>query len=103
MRDCQPPRAKRLALPVLRVYITPVSTTALHIVELVRSLSPADQKAVSEALSSTPTARGKLPPDSALDAADREGLPDDDPFFKVMEEIEQQRHAYSGRPAPALE
>jgi hypothetical protein len=84
-----------------------VSTTALHIIELVKSLPPADQQAVCAALARLPETSGAngAPPSvpTAFQPEDYEGLPDDDPFFRVMNEIEQQRHAYPGRPAPALD
>jgi hypothetical protein len=82
-----------------------MSTTALHIIQLVKSLPLAEQQAINSALSSVapssgPRARAVHPP---FGPEDLEGLSDDDPFFKVMEEIEQQRHAHVGRPAPELD
>lgn len=98
-------RAKGLARAAIRVYTAAVSTTALHIIQLVKSLPPADQQAVWAALSaqSAPVPGKGAPGSAAFAPADYEGLSDDDPFFEVMVEIEQQRHAYPGRPAPAFD
>ena len=81
-----------------------MSTTALHIIQLVKSLPPAEQQAVTAALAGlAPGVERGSPAGPALTQADYEGLPDDDPFFNVMEEIERDRHVHTGRPAPDLD
>lgn len=81
-----------------------MSTTALHIIQLVKSLPPAERRAVATALAELgPDGERASPAGPALTQADYEGLPDDDPFFKVMEEIERARHVHAGRPAPDLD
>lgn len=80
-----------------------MSTTALRIIQLVKSLPPSDQRAVSAAL-----VRLKTPVPVAFAAVpfgpeDYVGLPDDDPFFKVMDEVERERHAWMGPPPPTLD
>jgi hypothetical protein len=85
-----------------------VSTTALHIIELVKSLPLAEQRAICRELAKRAAALN-LPlseaPDEKIEftAEDREGLDDDAPFFRIMAEIESARHAYHGRPAPPLD
>jgi hypothetical protein len=85
-----------------------VSTTALHIIELVKSLPLAEQRTICAELAKRAAAL-KLPlsegESEKLEFAeeDYQGLDDDDPFFRVMEEIEAARHAYTGRPAPQLD
>ena len=82
-----------------------MSTTALHIIQLVRSLPPGERQAVTAALAGLAPGAERVPSAGAmaLAQADYEGLPDDDPFFKVMEEIERERHVHPGRPAPDLD
>jgi hypothetical protein len=82
-----------------------MSTTALHIIQLVKSLPVEEQQAIGSALASlAPSPQQVLPSGQPpFQPEDYEGLPDDDPFFKVMEEIEQQRHAHVGRAAPELD
>jgi len=85
-----------------------MSTTALRIIELVESLPLEDQQVICAELAKR-AATLHLPVDEQADRAaafteeERQGLDDDDPFFKVMKEIEAARHAYFGRPAPALD
>ena len=82
-----------------------MSSIAIHIIELVKSLPTADREAVCTALA--PFARIPGSPATAdqpdLKPEDYEGLEDGDPFFKIMEEIEEQRHAHPGRAAPELD
>jgi hypothetical protein len=88
-----------------KLHIPLMSTTALRIVQLVKSLPPDEQRAVSAALAPLytptpvprPTASGPFRPEDYV------GLPDDDPFFKVMEEIERERHARTGPLPPDLD
>jgi hypothetical protein len=82
-----------------------VSTVALHIIELIRSLPLAEQQAVREALAAPPnrSARPKRRelqrlPDGSYHNPD--GLPNDDPVFQILEQIEAERHRDPGPPAP---
>ena len=80
----------------------------MHIVELVKSLPEADQQAIREALNPKgPAARGpERPPflrDANGDYYNPEGIPNDDPVFKILEEIEEERHRTPARPLPALD
>ena len=81
-----------------------MSTTASHVIELVRSLPAEDQRAIRAALASPeckaePGRRRKLQhlPDGSY--LNPNGIPNDDPVFQVLEKIEQERHETSGRPA----
>lgn len=85
-----------------------MSTTALRIIELVKSLPDADQQAIRVALiqSRTITHRPKrrqlhrLPNGQYLNP---EGIPNDDPVFAVLEAIEEARHCEPGPPPPDFE
>ncbi len=85
-----------------------VSTMALHIIELVRSLPVEDQQAVRNALAGPvePVAHPKrrelqrLPNGSFHNP---NGIPNDDPVFQVLEQIEAERHEMPGPPAPAID
>ncbi len=76
-----------------------MSTTALHIIQLVKSLPVEEQQAIGSALASLAASpqHGLPAVRPPFQSEDYEGLPDDDPFFKVMEEIERQR-----TPPPSL-
>ena len=82
-----------------------MSTTALRIIQLVKSLPPAEQRAVSVALAHLrpPVSASPVGGPVSFRPEDYVGLPDDDPFFKVMAEIEQERHARVGPPPPLLD
>ena len=82
-----------------------MSTTALRIIQLVKSLPPSDQRAVSAALAqmNIPVASNKSVSAKSFGPEDYVGLSDDDPFFKVMDEIEQERHAQMGPPPPTID
>ena len=81
-----------------------MSTTATRVIELVKSLPEVDQRAIREGLSGQkpkPTpAKRKLQrrPDGTCYNPD--GIPNDDPFFKIMEDIEEERHRFPGPLAP---
>lgn len=81
-----------------------MSTTALHIIQLVQSLSEGDQKAIRDALTrpaaSTGQPRRQLPRSGDGAYLNPDGIPNDDPVFQVLDEIEAQRHRTAGRPAP---
>jgi len=78
-----------------------VSTTALHVIELVKSLSETDQQAIRDALASPGLNPGmgqrrkllRLPDGSFVNP---DGIPNDDPIFKILEEIEDERHRRVG-------
>jgi hypothetical protein len=82
-----------------------MSTTASRVVELVKSLPEADQRAIRVALAeqrvnASSVRRRKLPrlPDGGY--FNPSGIPNDDLVFKVLEEIEQERHRTPGPKAP---
>ena len=82
-----------------------MSTTALHIIQLVKSLPVEEQQAIGSALISLASSPqpGLSAGHPSFQPEDYEGLPDDDPFFAIMEKIERQRHAHVGRAAPELD
>ena len=85
-----------------------MSTTALHIIQLVQSLPDADQRAISEALTWSRADLGSRPRRRLERLADGsyfnpDGIPNDDPFFNTLEEIEAARHQNPGRPAPEFD
>lgn len=80
-----------------------MSRTALHIIQLVKSLPVSEQQAIKAALTSVASSPGSMLSEGGFEARDYEGLPDNDPFFAVIEQIEQQRHMHSGRPVPELD
>ena len=81
-----------------------MSTTAFHIIQLVRSLPAAEQQAIRDALSKTHI-RTALPNagQDTFAPEDYEGLPDDDPFFKITEQVEAERHSRVGPTLPDLD
>lgn len=79
-----------------------MSTTALRIIELVKSLPPAEQRTVCAELAKhvkliqSPKRRQlQILPDGTY--YNPEGLSNDDPVFKLLEEIEAERHQTPGR------
>lgn len=85
-----------------------MSTTALHVVELVKSLPPEDQRTIcaelarhAEDLGSPLRRKLRRLPDGTYYNPD--GIPNDDPIFKILEEIEEDRHRTPARPAPQLD
>lgn len=82
-----------------------MNTTALHIVELVKSLPMEDQHAVREALLKQGAARSSLKIPGLVktetgDYYNPDGIPDDHPFFKILDEEGQARHREAGPPTP---
>lgn len=82
-----------------------MSTTAKHVIELVKSLPEADQLAIREALAAQkpklrPRTQRKLQrlPDGTYYNPD--GIPNEDPVFTILEGIEEARHRSPGPPAP---
>jgi hypothetical protein len=85
-----------------------MSTTALRIIELVKSLPLAEQRAIRDALNGQASAPGKPERPLFLRDADGnyynpEGIPNEDPIFKILEEIEEERHRTPARPLPPLD
>jgi hypothetical protein len=85
----------------------PMSTTASRVVELVRSLPEADQKAIREALSDKVANAGvhrrrKLQRLTDGNYLNPDGIPNNDPIFAVLEEIEEARHRTPGPQAPTF-
>ena len=82
-----------------------MSTTASRVVELVRSLPEADQKAICAALAkreAIPRAAPRRKLQSLPDGSyiNPNGIPNEDSVFRLLEEIEQQRHNAPGPDAP---
>jgi hypothetical protein len=84
-----------------------VSTTALHVIELVKSLPKEDQQAIRDALTGVKAGNSipfrklqKLSDGTYLNPG---GIPNDDPSLKILEEIEQQRHQTHGPTAPRFD
>lgn len=85
-----------------------MSTTALHIIELVKSLPDEEQRTICAALTGprSPVARRKrrqlerLPDGTCFNP---NGIPNDDPFFRILEEDESARRRDFGPAAPAFE
>lgn len=85
-----------------------MSTTSLRIIQLVKSLSRGDQEFICVELSRH-AANLKKPKGLRLQRkADGEyfnpdGIPNDDPVFNVLNEIERERHRTPGPPPPELD
>ena len=85
-----------------------MSTTALHVIELVKSLPETDQQTIRDALASPGLNQGTgqrrklqcLPDGSYVNP---NGIPNDDPVLKVLEEIEDERHRTAGPSAPKFD
>ena len=85
-----------------------MSTITLKVLELVKSLPPADQEMISAEL-----ARNAAPPQkTAMRQFQRlpdgsyynpDGIPNDDPFFKILEEDEAARREDFGPIAPEFD
>ena len=85
-----------------------MSTTTLQIIELVKSLPLAEQRAICASLNRQVAGLSKIKrpqfvrtPEGGFYNPD--GIPNDDPFFKIMEQIEEERHRTPGRPLPDFE
>ena len=85
-----------------------MSTTALHIIELIKSLPMAEQRAICEALAqhgaklrtSKHRPMKRLPDGTYFNP---DGIPNDHPFFKILEEEAEARHRDAGPPAPKFD
>jgi len=85
-----------------------MSTTALHVIDLVKSLPETDQQAIRDALArpgsnSEIGQRRKLQrlPDGSY--INPNGIPNDDPVLKVLEEIEAERPRTPGPSFPKFD
>ena len=85
-----------------------MSTTALHVIELVRSLPEADQQTIRTALAvpaippqAVPKRKLQRLPDGGF--LNPSGIPNEDPIFQVLEEIEESRHRTVGPPPPEFD
>ena len=84
-----------------------MSTTALHLFQLAKRLPVEDQRLICAALSRNPAVAGrvmrlqftKTPDGSRLQP---DGIANDDPFFKIIDDIEEARHQTPARPTPDL-
>jgi hypothetical protein len=88
-------------------YFGGMSTITLKVLELVKSLPPADQQTICTELAKH-TARREIPrrklerlPDGTY--FNPEGIPNDHPFFKILEEDEAARHQDFGPPPPQFD
>ncbi len=78
-----------------------MTTMALHIIGLVKSLPPAEQEAVCRALGGHRKPKRTLwqrTPEGGYYNPD--GLPNNHPFFRILEEDEAARRQDFGPPAP---
>jgi len=81
---------------------------ALHVIGLVNSLPEAEQQEIRAALAAQvarrPTGKRRqlqrLPGGSFLNP---DGIPNDDPVFTILEDIEAERHRMPGPPAPRFD
>jgi len=85
-----------------------VSTIALKVLELVKSLPPEEQRLIYNELTKQarqfPSSMEEKDPGALqFTPEDYEGIDNDDPFFKVMEEIEAERHRTPGPPSPEFD
>jgi hypothetical protein len=81
---------------------------ALKILELVRSLPLAEQQMISAELAQSASSPPKPPRRQLQRLEDGSyynpaGIPNDDPIFKILEEIEEERHRTPGPPAPEFD
>jgi hypothetical protein len=79
----------------------------LHIIGLVKSLPEEDQRTICAALVQHASARNTLKRTlkklSDGSYYNPDGIPNDDPIFKILEEIEEERHRTFARPAPKFD
>jgi hypothetical protein len=85
-----------------------VSTIAPQIIELVKSRPAEEQQAVRIALAGQPAVRVRpqrrqLPRLADGSYFNPAGIPNDDPIFQILEQIEDERHRDPGPPAPAFD
>ncbi len=75
---------------------------------MARSLSAEDRQAVRNALIEPESRKAQVPRQRLERQTDGSylnpnGVPNDDPVFKLLEEIEDQRHRDCGPPAPQMD
>ena len=85
-----------------------MSSTALHILELVKSLPSEEQRLVCALLNRQLAGMSTIKRPAYLRTPDGgylnpNGLPNDGPFFKIMDAIEAERSEAAARPLPELE
>jgi hypothetical protein len=85
-----------------------MSSTASHIIQLVKSLPEGDQRIICQALVKRASEFGLLVSGTDREQPnfspeDYEGIDNDDPLFKALEEIEAERHRTPGRPPVRLD
>jgi hypothetical protein len=85
-----------------------VSTLALQIIELVKSLPVEEQQAVRSALAGQPAVcvrpqRRQFPRLADGSYFNPAGVPNDDPIFQILEQIEDEHHREPGLPDPAFD
>ena len=85
-----------------------VSTRSFHIIELVKSLPLEERQAVRAALLGEAPVRDHPPQrlflrDGEGKPYDPDGIPNDDPVLRLLEEIEEERHRDPGLPAPRFD
>ena len=85
-----------------------MSSTALHILELVKSLPSEEQRLVCALLNRRLAGMSVIKRPTYLRTPDGgylnpNGLPSDDPFFKIMDSIDAERSKTPARPLPELE
>jgi hypothetical protein len=93
---------------VLHAYFSDMSTTTLHIIELVKSLPVEEQRAICAGLNRQVAGLEKIQRPQFIRTPgggcyNPDGIPNDDPFFKIMEQIEEERHRTPGRALPEFE
>jgi hypothetical protein len=80
----------------------------MRVIELVKSLSPEDQREICSELGRGTEERRRPAKRKLRRLADGtylnpDGIPNDHPFFKIVEEIEEERHRAPGPPAPEFD
>ena len=85
-----------------------MSSMALHILELVKSLPSDEQQLVCALLNRRLAGVSAIKRPAYLRTPDGgylnpNGLPSDDPFFKIMDSIEAERSQTPARPLPEME
>lgn len=85
-----------------------MSTNALHILELMKTLPPAEREFLRSELTKADLS-GKADPASHWQRTadggyyNPAGIPNDDPIFKVLETVEEERHKIPGPPPPEFD
>ena len=79
----------------------------MHIIGLVKSLPEEDQRTIfaelvkhTKASNALKRKLNRLPDGTYFNP---EGIPNDDPIFKILEEIEEERHRTFARPTPEFD